>query len=189
MVSVHKITDNVYEIRGESSLYVLLNERLVIDTGFEAQKERIRAAFEKVLPPESVKSVVFTHLHMDHVGNADLFPNARFYASEQAIADFKRNPLGTVLDESAAKALNRIQLFPVKSGDLGLEVIEVPGHSAGSIALYYRRDKVLFTGDTKFNHGYIGRVDLPTSVPGAMRKSLKKLEEIDYEIMCPGHNY
>ncbi|MCK4669873.1 MAG: MBL fold metallo-hydrolase [Nanoarchaeota archaeon] len=189
MVSVHKITENVVEIRGESSLYILLKEKLVIDTGFEFEKKEIKTALKEIIEPEDVKFVVFTHLHMDHVGNADIFPNAKFYASEQAIKDFKAEPLEAVLEEDAAKTLNTIQLSPIKSGEWGLEVIKTPGHTAGSIALYYKKDKVLFTGDTKFRHGHIGRVDLPTSVPSEMRNSLKKLEEIDYEIMCPGHNY
>ncbi|MBW3011185.1 MBL fold metallo-hydrolase [Candidatus Woesearchaeota archaeon] len=189
MVSVHKVSDNVFEIRGESSLYILLKEKLAIDTGFAFEKKDINLALKKVIPPEEVKIVVFTHLHMDHIGNLDLFTHAKFYASAQAIKDFKANPLGTVLEDDAAKALNRIQLSPIKSGDWGLEVIEVPGHTAGSIALYYKKEKILFTGDTKFRYGYIGRVDLPTSVPKKIKDSLQKLEELDYEIMCPGHNY
>ena len=45
---------------------------------------------------------------------------------------------------------------------------------------------VLFSGDTLFHNG-IGRTDLPKSVPEKMNESLKKLRNLKFEILCPGH--
>lgn len=45
-------------------------------------------------------------------------------------------------------------------GDTRLEVIHVPGHSAGGVAFYHAHQGLLFCGDILFQ-GSIGRTDLP----------------------------
>jgi len=45
-------------------------------------------------------------------------------------------------------------------GEWKLEVLETPGHSLGSICLYEKTEKVLFSGDTVFPDGNIGRTDM-----------------------------
>jgi len=44
-------------------------------------------------------------------------------------------------------------------------------------------------GDTIFRKGLYGRVDLPSSLPSKMDGSLEKLEKIDYDVLCCGHDY
>jgi hydroxyacylglutathione hydrolase len=41
-----------------------------------------------------------------------------------------------------------------------LEILFVPGHSPGHIALYHREDKIVLAGDVLFRES-IGRTDLP----------------------------
>jgi len=66
-----------------------------------------------------------------------------------------------------------------------MKIIETPGHSKGSICIIH--DGVLFSGDTLFHRGTIGRTDLPGSSEKEMQKSLAKLRKIKYEILAPGH--
>ena len=49
---------------------------------------------------------------------------------------------------------------PVIVGDLKFEVLHCPGHCPGSVALFERKERVVFTGDVLFA-GTIGRTDLP----------------------------
>ena len=49
---------------------------------------------------------------------------------------------------------------PVIVGDLKFEIFHCPGHCPGSVALFERKERVLFTGDVLFA-GTIGRTDLP----------------------------
>lgn len=51
--------------------------------------------------------------------------------------------------------------------ELGLSVVETPGHTRGSVCLYQKPHAILFAGDTLFAQG-LGRTDLP----GGSRKSL-----------------
>ena len=74
-------------------------------------------------------------------------------------------------------------------GEVYFEIIETPGHSRGDICYYDKKNKVLFSGDTLFAGTY-GRVDLPTSDPIQMGKSLKKLFALDPDIkVYPGHGF
>lgn len=80
------------------NLWILRNRHrvLLVDTGFgpEAAARRGRPLdFDPVeglarigIPPESVTDVLLTHLHYDHAGNIDRFPNARFHIQDGEVA-------------------------------------------------------------------------------------------------------
>ncbi len=71
----------------------------------------------------------------------------------------------------------------VDLGDRAFEVLHVPGHTAGSIALWDPDARVLFTGDT-------AALDDPLSAEdeGAFVASLAKLRELPAELVCAGHS-
>lgn len=66
---------------------------IVIDTGFDANmaQRRRRKLTRPVgeglkaagIDPDSVKDVILTHLHYDHAGNHDLFPNASYHVQDR----------------------------------------------------------------------------------------------------------
>ena len=69
---------------------------ILVDTGFNAEEARLRARTLTLNPVEAlslfgvaagdVKDVIITHLHYDHAGNLDRFPNARFHLQEREMA-------------------------------------------------------------------------------------------------------
>jgi glyoxylase-like metal-dependent hydrolase (beta-lactamase superfamily II) len=79
----------VWAITGPSGTFV-------VDTGFDAAmaKKRGRTISKPIaeglkaidVPPESVKNVIISHLHYDHCGNYDTFPNARFHLQDTEMA-------------------------------------------------------------------------------------------------------
>jgi len=76
----------VWLIRGEG-------REIVVDTGFSAavaarrQRDHIRCPTQGLallgVDSKSIKDVVITHLHYDHVGNFDLFPAATFHLQDK----------------------------------------------------------------------------------------------------------
>jgi glyoxylase-like metal-dependent hydrolase (beta-lactamase superfamily II) len=82
-------------------------------------------------------------------------------------------------------------LFFLREGDLiigehSFEVIATPGHSPGSICLYWPAKKALFTGDLVFNQS-IGRTDLPGGNGGMLKESLKRISGMDIDYLLCGH--
>ncbi|OGK13384.1 hypothetical protein A3A93_03450 [Candidatus Roizmanbacteria bacterium RIFCSPLOWO2_01_FULL_38_12] len=71
--------------------------------------------------------------------------------------------------------------------DFGFQIIHTPGHTPGSICLYFSDENVLFTGDTLFKMG-IGRYDFSYSDKDDLRKSIEKIMKLpDDVVIYPGH--
>ncbi|MBW2988996.1 MBL fold metallo-hydrolase [Candidatus Woesearchaeota archaeon] len=184
---MEEIAPRVWKLNVDSNVYFLdLKEKIVIDTGPRAYRDLVERELKNAVGLENVNRVLFTHLHYDHIGNYDLFPNARFYASKGEISLLNKNRMyaigDPVLAEEFKAKLNELRDFS------GLKIIDTPGHTKGSVCIYYEKEKVLFSGDTLFFNGF-GRVDFPFSDPGKMEGSLEKIGKIGYKILAPGHDY
>ncbi|MEK6849660.1 MAG: MBL fold metallo-hydrolase [Nanoarchaeota archaeon] len=188
--ALQNISTNIWKLAGDGNVYFLdFEKKIFVDTGSRMLRPKIEMFLSKVVDFLKVDYVVLTHLHLDHVGNIDLFPNATLLASQAEIDAFNANPDGAVLDSSLAAKIKQRGMTAIETVSLpGLEVIQTPGHTSGSICLWYAKEGVLFSGDTIFHRG-IGRMDLPTSVPDIMQTSLNKLSTLPIKKLCAGHDY
>ncbi|MCW8966316.1 MAG: MBL fold metallo-hydrolase, partial [Candidatus Pacearchaeota archaeon] len=144
----------------------LKDKNILIDTSSPDNMTELEQHLKKLnLDTEDIDIVILTHNHWDHTGNMILFLDAEFYANE---LDFGKN----------LKDIHKLEISEFK-------IIDTPGHSRGGICILYQ--DILFSGDTIFHRGTIGRTDLPGSDEKEMKKSLEKLSKIDYKILCPGH--
>jgi hydroxyacylglutathione hydrolase len=191
---MEKIASDVWKLNVDSNIYYMdLKEKIIIDTGPRAYCDRVKSELSKIAKLEQINKVILTHIHYDHSGNVDLFPNAEVFASAREIDDFIKNPIVAfnlnpkiiLLLRKKLQKIDKIDDFLIKNN---IDIIEVPGHTRGSIALFYIKEKILFSGDCLFQNG-VGRYDLPNSVPAEMENSLKKLENTHYKILAPGHDY
>ena len=188
---VQNIDKGIWKIPAGGNIYLLrLDIPIVIDAG--DRKFRKEAGFiEHIIDPRDVKKVIFTHLHYDHIGNFDIFPNAEFYASQEEISAFKNNPEAAVQDKEIAEKFKAVidKVKPIREfSHKDIEIVETPGHTKGSICIYLKKKQVLFSGDTIFPNKQIGRTDFPTSAPEEMPKTMMKLINYPFKILCPGHD-
>ncbi len=175
----------------DSNAYVLLAERVaVIDTGLSAESMRSRLA--GVVQPEDVEVVVNTHAHIDHCGGNGAFANARVMLHElDAEAAESGSFYGTASLFGTGSAWKPERLLregmKIELGDAELEVIHTPGHTPGSICLYLREERALFSGDTLFAGGSFGRTDLEGGNMRQLVESLRRIAELEIEVLYPGH--
>lgn len=168
---IQRIKSNIWQFTFEqfgSNVYLIkLNEKnILIDTSSSINKSELIANLEELkLSPKDIDIIILTHHHPDHTGGLLPFRKLKIYGSPK---DFGENLLNI-------KKLN-IPEF---------QIIETPGHSKGSFCILY--EDVLFSGDTIFHHGGIGRMDLPGGSEKDMKNSLEKLKKINFKILCPGH--
>jgi hydroxyacylglutathione hydrolase len=167
-------------------------EAMVIDPGDDIQDVLTLIAKHNL----KVKQIVITHAHIDHVGGAmklrsrtgaPILLNQNDYALLKMLdaqaAWIGVPPPGAVeVDQSIGQA------DKVKAGSLVADVIHTPGHTEGSICLYFPAEKKLIAGDTLFA-GSIGRTDLPG---GSFEKILRSLHEKvlalpEETVVIPGH--
>jgi glyoxylase-like metal-dependent hydrolase (beta-lactamase superfamily II) len=73
-------------------------------------------------------------------------------------------------------------------GGVKLQILHTPGHTPGSISIYWPDRGVLFTGDVVFNRG-IGRADLYGGDVKALKQSIESLSKLEVEYLLPGHHY
>lgn len=140
---------------------------------------------------DKVKLVICTHGHPDHMEAADQFGSGVLKAigkkEYEYIEDEGKNLFLMTGSRSPQKSFD---LF-LKEGDLHLgdkhfDVLETPGHSPGSLCLYWPEKRLLISGDTVFYMG-VGRTDLPGGSMDMLGESLRRLSTLDVEYLIPGH--
>ena len=167
-------------------------EAMVIDPGDDI--EDVAAIISK--HNLKVKQIVITHAHIDHVGGAmklraltgaPILLNQNDYAllkmiDVQATWVGMESPGEVKIDAELAHGEN------LSAGSLSANVLHTPGHSEGSVCLYFPTEKLLIAGDTLFA-GSIGRTDLPG---GSFEKIMRSLHQRvlalpDDTVVIPGH--
>src|ERR1700694_5258348 len=140
------------------------HEAMVIDPGDDIEDVLAIIREQKL----QVKQIVITHAHIDHVGGA---MKLRTATGAPILLNQNDYELLKMLDVQAAWIRvappgkveidqNIGQADTVKAGSLTANVIFTPGHTEGSVCLYFPAEKKLIAGDTLFA-GSIGRTDLP----------------------------
>jgi hydroxyacylglutathione hydrolase len=188
--ATRQILDDLYQIACGGDrfyMYVLVgsDKALVVDTQFVAEFDgvkiidRVRAITSKPL------FVVNTHSHGDHTAANNQF--GEVHASSVCVKEIK------AAAAKAGKDLDYV-LTPIEHGDLidlgdrKVEVIEIPAHSAGSIALLDTKAGYLFTGD-EIDSGQV--IGLHKGNIGKHMANMNLLYEKYYDrigCLIPAHN-
>lgn len=175
-------------------IYDETKEAVLIDPADE--KDKIINKIEEL--GLNVKNIVLTHGHFDHTNalyDMVSYTNAKVLIHKE---DFDML-MGKVEDASSMfnatpKYINENEVEKIDNGyilnvgNMELEIIHTPGHTAGSQVIYIKDENILITGDTIFAKSF-GRCDLVTSNIDSMVNSLRKVFDRfdDKIIIYPGH--
>jgi glyoxylase-like metal-dependent hydrolase (beta-lactamase superfamily II) len=125
----NQLADNVYQIYFKefgSVVYLIKigKDNILIDTSSRENAQELLANLKKLkVEPQDIHIILLTHRHYDHIGNLELFPNAKIHDSTN---------------------INELALIMIKH-------FKVPGHTKDSLAFLYKG--ILFSGDTLFHSG------------------------------------
>ena len=196
------IFSNIYLIGGPELSYsydcliylIDFGELVIVDSGVGLSSQLIEDNIISLgFDPRNIKTVIATHSHFDHIGSLHFFRDkyhARIVAHELDAASIEQG-INTAAEVYNVKYIpcpvdvkikNEKETLRFEGNDLN--IIHIPGHTEGSIALYMDigGKRVLFGQDI---HGPY----LPEWGANLIkaRKSLQKLIDLKADILCEGH--
>lgn len=178
---------NTYVLQGPEGLVLIdpgLN-RYVPDTLESMKKDGLN--------PEDISLVVCTHCHPDHADGVAYFAGKNIPVTWHADEDAFLNEIGRDffrmfgLSQPEFKASSLCAEGELPAAGLSLQVIHAPGHSPGSICLYWKEKQVMVTGDVVFSSS-IGRTDFPGGDSGLLKQSIERISALQAVLVLPGHN-
>ncbi|HHE71125.1 MAG TPA: MBL fold metallo-hydrolase [Chloroflexi bacterium] len=203
----HNVGARVYVLADESGL-------LVVDAGMWGDAARIVAEItEAGYDPRSVHTLVLTHYHGDHTGGA---PDLVARTGAQVLAHYQEVPL--IEQRASYPGVNGALRVYMALGDRwffrrrpchvdrglqdgevlpiwgGLQVLHVPGHTPGSLALFAPDRGLLLSGDAVLGHHPVTGARGPrlpmrvfTVDETQTRASAARLAALPVRVLCPGH--
>jgi endoribonuclease LACTB2 len=187
-------------------------EGALIDSGFGDEKSiQTRVEFLREHSAVKVRLIVLTHHHFDHTSGA-----ARLREETGAQTVLHSDEVGFLKDwqsevpqdievpEEQKEMAAQVERFrkqaaeagpdekvsdgeTISVGGLTVEVVHTPGHTLGSMCLYLREERALFTGDTALGLGTVAISPPPHGDMALYLQSLDRLKGYDCAVMLPGH--
>ncbi|MBU0730940.1 MAG: MBL fold metallo-hydrolase [Proteobacteria bacterium] len=170
--------------------YLVYGKKIcLIDTGVAGAEQIIYQYLrDKGKNPQDIETIILSHSHPDHIGAAHIIQketgcrimahaaeknwieDVELQGRQRPVPGFHALVGGSVKIDHLLEQGDTIDL----GNDLQVNVLHTPGHSSGSISLWFPSEKVLFSGDA---------VPLPGDMPiyedvEDSRRSIEKLQAI-----------
>lgn len=148
------------------------NEKILVDTGFAADyipgidstfsrqphEELVNALLEHNTYPDEIKTIIFTHLHWDHTGGIDLFPNAQFYVQSRELQALISLSPNEECSFNTSRWINYLDRFVLLDGHQefrpGINLFISDKHTQGHQAVEVKTQsgQVILGGDLPFEY-------------------------------------
>ena len=143
-----------------------------------------------------LRQIVVTHAHIDHIAGALALKEATsapiLYSKNDlplvAIMDVQAGWFGLEIPEVKPPDHSPAHAETLHTGNISAQILHTPGHTEGSLCLYFPDQHLLLAGDTLFA-GAVGRTDLPGGNHRTMIASIRNvlLPLPDDTVVVPGH--
>lgn len=183
----------------------------LVDAGLVGKgRYKVKSLTEAGIDLADVKRVIMTHTHLDHIGclseiMTEISP-LELWVHEMEADRLEQGDdrvvYGMEMFKQMCKAQYRLKddafTFKVSrklldkeelhiGGEIW-EVLHIPGHSPGGIALYSAERGILIPGDVVYADYAIGRFDLEAADGSRLAESLSRLAGLNVSVLLPGHN-
>lgn len=196
-----KLIDDIYVYEWTSfsdnncnSFYIAGGVNALIDPGLTKYVPDLLASMETDgIKREDIRYIINTHSHPDHFEGSELFndnPDVQIALHEKEISFL--DEVGGMMYNWFGLDLPNVNIDMILKegtitlGDETFEIFLTPGHSPGSIALYWPSKKALFSGDVIFAQN-VGRTDFPGGDGTLLKNSIVELSKLDIDHFLPGH--
>jgi glyoxylase-like metal-dependent hydrolase (beta-lactamase superfamily II) len=188
----------------------------VVDTGFSAEvaarrgRRFLRSPIETLallgVDAQSVRDVIITHLHYDHVGNFGLFPNARFHLQDREMAFATGRPMSHAFMRAAYEIDDIVAMVRAvyaervvfHDGDAaiapGIAVHHIGGHTRGlqAVSVATERGTVVLASDASHYYENLeqGRIFSILDSAADVLEGYRRLRELAARpaLIVPGHD-
>ena len=198
---MQRITNNVYaetEFRGCNPGFVVTSEGVVMIDAPQMPLDAIKWR-DEIAKHGPVRYLINTEPHGDHFTGNHFFEGTviAHEGTREAILSASLEQFMENLKQTAPENLPLMEGFSYRSptitlsekltlyvGDHTFQLIHLPGHTPFQIAVDLPEEKVVFTADNIFHKV---QAFLHQALPYEWLDSLKRLQELDVDVIVPGH--
>jgi hydroxyacylglutathione hydrolase len=196
-----KITENLFAYPWTSmwenncnSYYIGADAHILVDPGLLMSfPELVKGLSRDDIDGDAIRYVLVTHSHPDHFEAVERFadrPDVKILMTKEEAGFMKEVGLKFYpafgLDVPEYRIDQELEDGTIQLGGEEFEIIITPGHSPGSMCLYWPKEKALFAGDLIFNRN-VGRTDFPGGNGALLKESIERVSQLDIEYLLPGH--
>jgi glyoxylase-like metal-dependent hydrolase (beta-lactamase superfamily II) len=189
---VHKIFEGLYafiwqDYRQNNCNSYLIDDgkKILIDPGHSHLFNHVEQGLASLrIEHSSIDLIIITHAHPDHMEAAFHFSKPTQIAIGKKDYDYLKTYAGSYYTIPEPDLL--LASGDLTVGNLQFRIIDTPGHTPGSICVYWPKQQALFTGDVIFDQG-IGRTDLPGGDGKALKESIQKISTLETQYLLSGH--